>query len=57
MMLSGAAIGPVLGGTLVKFAGYQALGIAAVLIGALALFCFAQLPRVASPALAPAGAT
>lgn len=56
MMMSGAAIGPVLGGTLVKFASYQALGLAAVLIGAVALFCFAQLPRLGSPALARAGA-
>jgi predicted MFS family arabinose efflux permease len=51
MMLSGAAIGPVLGGTLVKFASYPAIGLAAVLIGALALFCFAQLPRTAAVTL------
>lgn len=56
MMMSGAAMGPVLGGTLVKFSSYQALGVAAVLIGAVALFCFAQLPRLGSPALARAGA-
>lgn len=56
MMMSGAAIGPVLGGTLVKFASYQALGMAAVLIGAVALFCFAQLPRVGSPVSARARA-
>ena len=45
-MMSGAAIGPLLGGTLVKFANYPALGGAAILIGAVALICFAQLPRV-----------
>jgi len=46
IMMSGAAIGPLLGGTLVKFANYPALGGAALLIGALALICFVQLPRV-----------
>lgn len=56
MMMSGAAIGPLLGGTLVKFAGYQALGMAAALIGVVALFCFSQLPRVGRPVLAGAAA-
>jgi len=56
MMMSGAAIGPVLGGTLVKFAGYPALGIAAVFIGAVAVFCFSRLPRSAMPALDAASA-
>lgn len=53
MMMTGAAIGPVLGGTLVKFAGYSAIGIAALLLGGVALLCFAQLPRVGAsePAL------
>lgn len=45
MMMTGAAIGPVLGGTLVKFAGYSAIGIAAMVLGSLALLCFGQLPR------------
>jgi hypothetical protein len=35
-----------LGGTLVKFSSYQALGVAAVVMGALALICFTQLPSV-----------
>jgi predicted MFS family arabinose efflux permease len=56
MMMSGAAIGPVLGGTLVKFASYQTLGMAAVAIGVAALLCFSQLPRVGSPSLARAKA-
>lgn len=56
MMMSGAAIGPVLGGTLVKFASYQALGVAAVVLGAVALICFAQLPRAAAPSLTRARA-
>lgn len=56
MMMSGAAIGPVLGGTLVKFASYQALGMAAVLIGAVAFICFSQLPRVGRPVLTGAAA-
>jgi predicted MFS family arabinose efflux permease len=53
MMMTGAAIGPVLGGTLVKVAGYSAIGIAAAVLGGVALLCFAQLPRVGTsePAL------
>ena len=37
MLMVGAAIGPILGGTLVKSLGYGALGIAALLIDAVAL--------------------
>jgi predicted MFS family arabinose efflux permease len=40
MVMIGSAIGPVLGGTLVKQAGYGAIGIAAVAIDAIALACF-----------------
>ena len=39
MLMIGSAIGPVLGGTLVKFFGYVAIGWAAVAIDAIA-FCF-----------------
>lgn len=49
MMMTGAAIGPVLGGTLVKFAGYSAIGIAAMMLGGIALLCSAQLPRIGAP--------
>ena len=52
MMMSGAAIGPVLGGTLVKFAGYPAIGLAALLFGGVALLCFSQLPRIGTPVAA-----
>jgi predicted MFS family arabinose efflux permease len=45
MMMTGAAIGPVLGGTLVKFSGYPFIGWAALVAGSLALFCFSRLPR------------
>jgi predicted MFS family arabinose efflux permease len=44
MLMVGAAIGPVLGGTLVKTAGYGSLGLAAVLIGGVAVFCMSRLP-------------
>jgi predicted MFS family arabinose efflux permease len=44
MMMTGAAIGPILGGTLVKAFGYGSLGIAAVAIGAIAVFCFSRIP-------------
>ena len=48
MLMTGAAIGPVLGGTLVKQAGYGSLGIAAVLITAAAVLCFSRLERAPS---------
>jgi predicted MFS family arabinose efflux permease len=45
MLMTGAAIGPVLGGTLVKQLGYGSLGIAAVVITAAAVLCFSRLER------------
>lgn len=48
MMMTGAAIGPVLGGTLVKFAGYPAIGVAACVTACLAVTCFSRLPNVES---------
>jgi predicted MFS family arabinose efflux permease len=46
MLMVGAAIGPILGGTLIKSLGYGVLGIAALLIDAAALLLFARLlPR------------
>ncbi len=45
MLMTGAAIGPVLGGTLVKQSGYGSLGIAAVVIAGAAVFCFSRLDR------------
>jgi predicted MFS family arabinose efflux permease len=50
MLMVGAAIGPVLGGTLVKLAGYGSLGFAAVVIAALAVASFWRSQRRASPA-------
>lgn len=49
MLMTGAAIGPILGGTLVKFSGYPAIGIAVVIMAILAVICFSQarLPRTA----------
>lgn len=44
MLMVGAAIGPVLGGTLVKASGYASLGLAALVIGAVALACFSRIP-------------
>jgi predicted MFS family arabinose efflux permease len=53
MLMVGAAIGPVLGGTLVKTAGYGSLGLAALLIGCVAVACMSRLPgRAEAPALA-----
>ena len=42
MMMAGAALGPVLGGTLVKWSGYESLAVAAVLVAACAVACFSQ---------------
>lgn len=44
MMMTGAAIGPLLGGTLVKFAGYPAIGAAACVTACIAVTCFLRLP-------------
>ncbi len=44
MIMIGAAIGPILGGTLVKAFGYGSLGAAALAIGAIAVFCFSRIP-------------
>ncbi len=54
MMMTGAAIGPVLGGTLVKSLGYGALGWAAVVMAVLAVACFSRLPKRV-PVTSPAG--
>jgi predicted MFS family arabinose efflux permease len=51
MLMTGAAIGPVLGGTLVKSFGYGAVAVAAAVIAALALLCFSRLPGRAADAL------
>jgi hypothetical protein len=44
MMMTGAAIGPLLGGTIVKAAGYGSLALAAAALAAIAVFCFSRLP-------------
>lgn len=43
MLMIGSAIGPILGGTLVKGAGYPALGFAAVAIAVVAVLCFSRV--------------
>lgn len=45
MLMTGAAIGPVLGGTLVKAAGYESLSFAAIVVGVVASVCFAFVSR------------
>jgi predicted MFS family arabinose efflux permease len=47
MMMAGAAIGPLLGGTIVKAAGYGSLALAAAALAAVAVFCFTRLPTPA----------
>lgn len=48
MLMSGAAVGPILGGTLVMLFGYGALGAAAAVIGIAAVACFARMPAAAT---------
>lgn len=54
MVMVGAALGPVLGGTVVKFSGYASLGITVALIAPVALLCFAQTRRGGVPGAVPA---
>ncbi|RIX49581.1 MAG: MFS transporter [Rhodocyclales bacterium GT-UBC] len=42
MMMTGAALGPILGGTVVTLAGYDNLGLVVVLVAPLAIACFAR---------------
>ena len=46
MIMTGAAIGPILGGTLVKSVGYEGVGYAAILIAIAAFICFQQLYKL-----------
>ncbi|WP_140635334.1 MFS transporter [Methylibium rhizosphaerae] len=48
MLMIGAAIGPVLGGTLVQAFGYGSLGAAAVSIAAVAVLCFSRVRPTAA---------
>ncbi len=50
MLMVGSAIGPVLGGTLVKFQGYGSLGLAAAAMACIAVACFSRA-RAPVPAL------
>lgn len=52
MMMTGAALGPILGGTVVKLYDYGILGLVVVLIAPLAVACFAQARPVPMPAAA-----
>ncbi|MET3117684.1 putative MFS family arabinose efflux permease [Undibacterium sp. GrIS 1.8] len=52
MLMIGAAIGPILGGTLVKNAGYGSLGIATVMIAILAVASFRRVTLSEDPKVA-----
>lgn len=49
MLMFGAAIGPILGGTLVKAWGYGSLGVAALVIDGLAVYAFSRIHRASGP--------
>lgn len=53
MLMIGSAVGPVLGGTLAKFSGYGSLGVAAAVLGTIALVCFTRLPSAVGAAAIP----
>ncbi|CAN7571751.1 MFS transporter [Acidovorax delafieldii] len=55
MLMFGAAIGPILGGTLVKAWGYGSLGVAALVIDAVAVYAFARIHRAPGTAVAVKG--
>lgn len=52
MLMVGAAVGPLLGGTLVKSSGYGSLGLMALLIGFLSVVCMSRLPEASPNTLA-----
>jgi hypothetical protein len=56
MLMTGAGLGPFLGGTAVKLGGYPALGISVACIGlvAAALFLGVRKPAAAAPVGQPA---
>jgi len=43
MVMVGAAIGPILGGSLVKLSGYQSIGITALIVSIFTTFCFTRI--------------
>ncbi len=45
IMMSGAALGPLVAGTLVKFVGYPGIGFFAAVVGSLAIYAFSRMPR------------
>lgn len=55
MLMFGAAIGPILGGTLVKVWGYGSLGGAALVIDAVAVYAFARIHSAPGTAAAVKG--
>jgi predicted MFS family arabinose efflux permease len=44
MLMLGSALGPLLGGVLVKSFGYGTLGLAAAVFATVAVVCFSRLP-------------
>ncbi|MGO2236710.1 MFS transporter [Marinomonas sp. UCMA 3892] len=51
MLMIGAAVGPILGGTIIKFVGYQGIGIAALVFGTISLVCFIRVFQRSSDAI------
>lgn len=49
MLMTGAAIGPILGGSLVKYLGYSSLGLAVCGMAVVAMSCFSRIPKEVQP--------
>ncbi len=52
MLMTGSAVGPILGGTLVQGFGYGSLGVAAVVFAVIAVFLFSKVHAPDTPILA-----
>lgn len=53
MLMAGAALGPIIGGTLIKSFGFGSLGTAAALLAVVAFLCFSCLPSRTGAAASP----
>jgi predicted MFS family arabinose efflux permease len=53
MLMIGAATGPIMGGTIIKFIGYQGIGIAALVFGAVSFLCFIRVFQRGSKVIQP----
>jgi predicted MFS family arabinose efflux permease len=53
MLMTGAAVGPILGGTLIKASGYTSIGVAACVFATLAVISFSRARFTHNPIVVP----